>query len=51
MTIDDLRLELTRLSAEGKGHAKVIWQGISHTYDVELELTTREGKPVLLVNR
>lgn len=50
MKISELRAELQRLEAQGKGDVPVIWESVEHTYDVILRETTRGGKPVLVVN-
>lgn len=50
MTVKELRELCQQLEKEGKGENPVIWQSLSHTWDIALTETTRGGKPVILVN-
>lgn len=50
MTVDDVIREFQKLSAEGKGTCPVVWQSLTHTWDIEPRDTTRNGRPVILVN-
>lgn len=50
VTVTDLRKELQRLELEGKGDMLCIWNSMTHSYSVELLETTRNNKPVLVVN-
>jgi hypothetical protein len=52
MTLDAVIQRLTEMrDKEGvSGETPVIWDAISHSYSVELRLTTRNQKPVILVN-
>lgn len=50
MTINELKKWCEEEEAKGNGETKVIWQSLSHTWDVEPTLTTRGGVPVVLIN-
>jgi hypothetical protein len=51
MTVDQVIEYLQRWKANGvAGDTPVIWEAISHSYDVDLKVTTRAGKTVVLVN-
>jgi len=50
MTVTELRKRLEDLENEGKGDAKVIWQSMHRTWDIEFLVTTRNNLPVVLVN-
>lgn len=50
VTVDETIEKLKELSAAGHGNAPVIWQALSHTYDIEVSLKRRSGNPVVLVN-